>query len=110
MATVRKRKKIRDSLIEQLRLKHADTPYFLDKVEQYMNMWDTVDQMEQHIKQNGLTYASHSAAGKEYTKTNEFVKLIPTYVKQMQSILDSMQLRTDNVASTEDIDDDADDL
>lgn len=104
--SARKKRRIEKALIEQLKLRGADTPYFLDKVDEYMQLWNMVDEMQQDINTRGLHYSAISAAGKEYVKTNEFVKLIPGYVKQMQAILDALDLKVDNVASPAGDDDD----
>lgn len=92
-----KKSRVKDSLIAQLQAMGADTPVFLDLVDKYMAMWDTVDAMQADIRSRGLFYSYEGANGQTITKDNPNVKLMPGYIRQMQSLLHDMGITTDNI-------------
>lgn len=106
-STKQLRGRIRKSLLRQLKLKNADTPYFRDQVEKYMGMWDVCDAMKKDIDKNGIQINVTLSTGVETLKTNEFVKMVPAYEKQMMATLNYLDLHVGNVAIEGD-DDDAD--
>ena len=91
------RKKIKESLIKQLQSQGTDTPFYLDMVEKYLDLWDDIAKMRKDLKTRGRTYQTQSATGYPITKENENVKLIPNYIKQMQAMLDSMGIKPANI-------------
>ena len=98
------RNKVQKDLLKQLTNMGADTDLFKDMINKYMNLWDGVDEMEADIKKNGYKYMAISSTGKEYEKMNEYVKLLPIYIKQMQSLLHEMGITTDAVTTDKDED------
>ena len=92
--------------MQQLRAKGADTPFYRDLVDKYMVLWDSVELMIADIRAKGQTYWTISAAGREYEKDNPNVKLVPAYLKQMQSLLSDMGISPDKII-LEGADDDA---
>lgn len=100
----KERNRIRTSLMNQLKLKGADTPYFKDQVDKYMHMWDLSEQMKEDIEKRGIQVPTTLSSGIETLKTNEFVKMIPVYEKQMMATLNYLGLHVDNV-ETKDGDD-----
>ena len=99
------RKRIQKGLIEQLKAKGADTPFFLDMVEKYMDLWDDVEEMRRDLKERGRHYPAVSSVGKAYEKENENIKLVPQYLKEMRSILSDMKISADNIVKLGDDDD-----
>ena len=89
--------KIRESLMEQLRLNGADVAHFQSQIEDYIFLFETVKKMKKSIKENGRTYMAMSAAGKEYEKDNPDAKLLPRYTSEMRAILKDLGLTTKNV-------------
>ena len=102
-----RRKEVRASLLLQLRGKGADTAFYVDLVEKYMDLWDDVEDMREDIKENGMRYLTTSSTGKEYMKDNSNVDRIPKFLKEMESLLDRMGLDTENVILQEGQEDDA---
>ncbi len=91
------RSTLKKSLIGQLRSKGTDTPFYLDMVDKYMDMWSDLKAMRADIKKRGRMYTAMSASGNEYMKENENVKLIPAYIKQMQMMLDNMGITPETI-------------
>lgn len=106
-STKQQRGRIRNSLLRQLKLKGADTPYFRDQIEKYMTMWDVCETMKKDLDEHGVQISTMLSTGVETIRTNEFVKLVPAYEKQMMATLNYLDLHVDNVAVEGD-DDDAD--
>lgn len=92
---------IRESLLNQLRAKGADVPHFTDLIDQYIFYAEQVHEMQDDIREKGMTYEAVSSVGKVYEKDNPCVKLLPNYTKAMQGILKDMGLTTDQPTSAE---------
>lgn len=91
------RKRVKDSLIEQLRSKGADIAVFTDQIEDYMSMWDTKEILKEDIKKYGKRKMYRAANGGEVEKDNPSVKELPVYNKQMLMLLKQMGIDTNNV-------------
>jgi hypothetical protein len=101
----KQRKEIRDALINALKQKGADTAFFLDQVDKYMDLWDMYVLLAKDVKENGLRYPTISPSGAEIIKDNPSVKNLPAYNKQMIMQLKMMDLLDfRNMAIPEDID------
>lgn len=100
------REQIKESLLQQLRAKGADTYFYRDLVEKYMVLWDNVEEMMEDIRVRGRRYVSISVSGKEFEKDNMSMKMVPQYLKQMQSLLSDMGISPDKIVQ-EGADDDA---
>lgn len=98
-------KKIKDSLIKQLRDKGANVEHFKSLIDDYIWYWKEEQSMQKDIKVRGRTYTAISAAGKEYEKDNPSVKNAMLYNKQKLAILKELELTTDNVISDDGEDD-----
>lgn len=83
-------KKIRDSLIEQLKARGADVPLFNALIDDYIWYCEQENDMQKDIKDRGRTYITTSAAGNEYEKENPSVKNALMYNKQKLAILKQM--------------------
>lgn len=94
-----KKAEIKESLINQLKNKKADTEYFLSLVDDYIWYWDQEKAMQRDIKVKGRTYESTSASGFNINKENPSVKNAMLYNKQKLTILKEMGLSTDNIIS-----------
>lgn len=92
-------KKIKESLIEQLKKNDADVEHFRSLVDDYMWYWKQEKSMQKDIKERGYTYETTSAAGKIFEKENPSVKNAVLYNKQKLSILKELGLSIDNVVS-----------
>lgn len=93
---------IRQSLTEQLRMKGADVAHFCSLIDDYIWMYEQVQDMKKDIQNRGATYEAVSAAGKVYDKENPAVKNIVLYNRQMLAILRDLELSTDSAGKDED--------
>lgn len=98
-------RKIKDSLIEQLKARGADVPLFNALIDDYIWYCEQENDMQKDIKDRGRIYIATSAAGNEYEKENPSVKNALMYNKQKLAILKQMELSTKGV-ETPDVDDD----
>ena len=92
-------KKIRKSLIEQLEAKGANIPLFQDQIETYIFFVEREREMQNDIKERGLSFTATSASGKEYIKENPSVKNAIMYNKQQLDILTKLGLTTASITS-----------
>ena len=101
-------RQIRESLIEQLKAKGADSHIYMGLIEDYVWFWQQEREMQKDIKDRGRTYMAMSAAGREYEKNNPSVKDALLYSKQMVAILDALDLSTKTVTGGTPIEEDDD--
>lgn len=94
-------KKIKDSLIKQLKEKDANVEHFLSLIDDYIWYWNQEKAMQKDIKERGFSFTAISASGKEYEKDNPSVKNAIMYNKQKLAILKELGLTTSNVVSDE---------
>ena len=92
-------KKIRKSLIEQLEAKGANIPLFQDQIETYIFFVEREREMQNDIRERGLSFTATSASGKEYVKENPSVKNAIMYNKQQLDILTKLGLTTASITS-----------
>ena len=98
-------KKIKESLMQQLKEKNADVEHFISLVDDYVWYYEQEKAMQDDIKNRGLSYKTISSQGKEYLKDNPSIKNAVMYNKQKLAILKEMQLTTANVIKTDGDDD-----
>ena len=98
-------KKIKESLMQQLKEKKADVEHFISLVDDYVWYYEQEKAMQDDIKKRGLSYKTISSQGKEYLKDNPSIKNAVMYNKQKLAILKEMQLTTANVIKTDGDDD-----
>ena len=91
--------KIRKSLTEQLEAKGANIPLFQDQIETYIFFVEREREMQNDIKERGLSFMAVSASGKEYVKDNPSVKNAIMYNKQQLDILTKLGLTTASITS-----------
>lgn len=95
-------KKIKDSLIQQLKNKGANKECFLALIDDYIWYYNQEKAMQKDIKDKGRTYEAMSASGKKYEKDNPSIKNAIMYNKQKLAILKQLGLTTDDVGSDDD--------
>lgn len=110
MPVSKSEKLIKDSLIEQLKLKGADVACFTDLVNDYMRFWAIKNALISDIKSRGVVYKDFSSVGIEMQKNNPSVKELVNVSKQMQSTLDKLGISTDKCKAPPDYSDDEIDL
>ena len=93
------RKKVRESLIEQLALKGATKDHYIDLISDYMKLWDVKNALQADIKDRGVTFKDYSSTGVMMQKNNPSVKELVMVNRQMLSILKELGLSTDNAGA-----------
>ena len=91
-----------NSLKEQLKLKGADIPCFIDLVEDYGKLWNIKNKLITDINTRGVVYDDVSSVGVPMKKNNPSTKELLGVNRQMLSILEKLGLDTKNVSSGED--------
>lgn len=99
-----RRQRIKESLLEQLEMKGADTDHFVDLVEDYMSLWDVKNDLLEDIKKRGVMYKDFSSVGIEMMKNNPSVRELVGINRQMLSILKDLDINTKTVARFNDDD------
>lgn len=103
------RKEEEASLRKQLKDKGADVAFFEDLVSDYMDLWDTKNELTKDIKARGVNYDDVSSVGVMMKKSNPSIKERFMVHRQMVMILDKLGLKADKCKAPSD-DDDYDDL
>lgn len=89
-------RKIKDSLLKQLKEKGANVEHFLGLIDDYIWYFNQEKAMQKDIKDNGLRLKTKSATGIDVEKDNPSVKNAIAYNKQKLAILKELQLTTSN--------------
>lgn len=91
-----------NSLKDQLKLRGADIPCFIDLVEDYGKLWNIKNKLITDINTRGVVYDDLSSVGVPMKKNNPSTKELLGVNRQMLSILEKLGLETKNVSSNED--------
>lgn len=97
-------KKIKASLIKQLKDKNADTDYFLGLVDDYIYYFEEEEDMQKDVKMRGRSYKAKSSSGYTTDKENPSVKNAIMYNKQKLAILDKLGLTIDDISNDDEDD------
>ena len=84
---------MRSSLIDRLERSGNDTPYYLDLVNDYMNMYITKELCNHDIADRGVSITSVGSTGQLITKKNESVNLLLRTNQQMIKLLDMLGIK-----------------
>ena len=98
-------RKIKDSLIKQLKDKGANVEHFLGQIDSYIWYFNEEKSMQKDVKKRGRTFETTSASGYPVEKENPSVKNALAYNKQQLSILKELGLTTENVLKEKDDED-----
>lgn len=90
-------KKVRESLIEQLREKGADVTCFQELIDSYCYFYALERVMRADVKKNGLLIEVTTAAGGLAQKENPSIKNAASYNRQRLQILKELGLTTSSV-------------
>lgn len=106
MARRTRKEKLRDAikadLLAQLEKNHTTGQYYIDLVDDYMEMWDAKNGLESDIKERGTKILFTTASGANI-KTNDSVGDLLKTNAQMLKLLDTMGVKP---VSEDDFDDD----
>lgn len=97
-----KKAMVEASLLEQLKQKGANIPFFEDLVGDYMELWNVKSKLQKDIRTRGVVYKDVSSVGVEMTKNNPSTKELAMVNRQMLSILEKLGLSTDKCKTEED--------
>lgn len=101
----KKYKQIRESLIEQLKIRKKDYPYNLDLIEDYMDLYVTKSRLIKDIEERGVSIEWNNGGGQRGRKKNDSVELLLKVNKQMLSIISELGIKADEVLIEDDEDD-----
>lgn len=87
------RNTIKNDLKEQLRKNGNTSRYYLDLIEDYMNLWDTKNSLFEDIKERGVVCAYNNGGGQSGFKQNDSVAAVLKVNGQMTKILDSLGIK-----------------
>lgn len=86
------KKSVKQSLLDQLKAKGANSEYFADMVSKYMGLWEVSDLLEKDIKERGVKYQDTYSTGQNGLKDNTSVQQIVKVNNQMLNILKNLGL------------------
>lgn len=92
-------KAVKENLIEQLKCRGADTPAFLDLVEDYMALWLTKEMLRIDIENTGIRVAYDNGGGQRGYKDNPSIERQIKVNGQMLKLLSELGITTNNVMS-----------
>lgn len=95
--------KVKESLIEQLRLLGADKPVFLSLVDDYMRLWSTKEKLLKDIEKRGICFEDNSAAGKKMMKQNPSTKEVVAVNTQMLKILERLGISPSTIIAEDEV-------
>lgn len=95
--------KVKDSLLEQLKLLQADKPVFLSLVDDYMKLWTTKEKLLKDISTRGISFEDYSASGKKMMKQNPSTKEVVAVSSQMLKILEQLHISTTSIIAENEI-------
>lgn len=101
----KKYKQIRESLIEQLKIRKKDYPYNLDLIEDYMDLYVTKSRLIKDVEERGVSIEWNNGGGQRGRKKNDSVELLLKVNKQMLSIISELGIKADEVLLEDDEDD-----
>lgn len=102
------RNTIKSDLINQLAKNGNTSRYYLDLVEDYMNLWDTKNALFDDIKERGVVCEYNNGGGQKGCKQNDSVPGVLKVNAQMTKILDSLGIKPSLVLVDDDDEDDID--
>lgn len=86
-------RKIKKSLLDQLKRRDCDTPYYRSLVQDYMSMYATKEMAVQDVEERGNIIHYTGTGGSELTKKNESSELIIKLNAQMLKLLDTLGIK-----------------
>lgn len=85
-------KKIKQSLLEQLKMRNATSEFYIDLINDYMSMWRTKELLDADLRDRGTVYKEPNSTGREVFKNNPSTKELVMVNKQMLSLLKDLGL------------------
>lgn len=95
-------KKVKKSLLEQLKLRNAISDFYTDLINDYMSLWRTKEQLSDDLQNRGTVYLEANSSGREVFKNNPSTKELVMVNKQMLSLLKDLGLNEPAVSNEPD--------
>lgn len=92
----------RTGLIEQLKARKADTPYFLELVSEIMYQREQLRKLKELVANDGIVSVAVGRAGNVRVGMNLTLREIRETEKSIMLILKELNITTDNVISEDD--------
>lgn len=93
---------IRSDLLKQLAANQTAGKYYLDMIEDYMDLWLTKNLLITDVKTRGVTVRYNNGGGQYGYKKNESVEQVLKVNTQMLKILDSIGIKPSTSGGGED--------
>ncbi len=104
------KKKIYDSLKEQLEINDNYNDYTEDLLQDYLTMYDTKCMLAQDIKDRGVSLEYDNGGGQKGSRNNPSIDLYNRTNAQMLKLLDALGLKPSKMSKPSSDGDDDDDL
>lgn len=95
-------KKIKQSLVDQLKAKGADTEYMVDQINDYCYLLKMKENLQKDIDEAGVVFTDMSSVGVPMRKNNPSTKELLNVNKQMLAILKDLGLNAPAVPDDDD--------
>lgn len=89
---------IKTALLDHLDKIGASTAYLVDLVDKYMEFWDILQQLKDHIRKEGAVYQERNASGNLVMKNNPAIKDLNAVNREMLAILRMLKINPEEIA------------
>lgn len=86
------RKKVKESLLAALVAKGLDSPYFLDLLDDYMDLWDIKNKLRIDLQKRGPVVEWQNGANQKGLRKNDSLTEYPKISKRMTDILRQLEI------------------
>lgn len=84
--------RIKNNLLNQLKVRGANEDAYIDLVNDYMSMWRIKNQLIEDINTRGVQVKTFNSQGQEIYKKNDSIVELPKYNSQMLKLLNDLGL------------------
>lgn len=96
---------IKEELLNQLKAREADTPFFVGLVNDYVFLFEKAQEIQKDIKKRGSVYEEvYNNYGAATVKIHPGIKELTIINRQMLAILKQLNLTTENIITSENSD------
>lgn len=88
-----KQSEIKEDLLDQLERNGTNGKYYIDLVNDYMNLWNTKNKLIADIKKRGVTVPYDNGGGQSGNKKNDSIDQLLKVNQQMLKLLDSLGIK-----------------
>lgn len=93
---------IRNDLLQQLKTNQTAGKYYLDLIEDYMDLWITKNLLLTDVKARGVTVQYNNGGGQSGYKKNDSIEQVLKVNTQMLKILDNIGIKPSSSGGSED--------